>query len=301
LLIVMSYFKTVLCAVDFSDHSAQAVRWAAALADEASSVLHVVSVVDPLMPMAAAIAYDLESLTADMRADLRDFLTGIDAANPRLREVTLHLPIGHAGREILRTAESVRADVIVLGTRGLGAVRRLLLGSTTHRVMRDGGVPVLAVPLPDSADARPFTRGGAVVAAIDVERPCRNQIRTAAALAGDWGSSLVLVHALEPVQLPERWRHRVSDAQQQARRQSAEERLDAAAALVHDVDVETVVEAGDPQAVLATVANERSAQLLVIGLGDPARLASRPGTTAYRLVCGSSVAVLAVPEDAAAK
>ena len=48
--------------------------------------------------------------------------------------------------EILRAARRQQADLIVIGMRGVGRVARMLLGSTTDRVLRRARIPVLAVP-----------------------------------------------------------------------------------------------------------------------------------------------------------
>lgn len=54
---------------------------------------------------------------------------------------------GFAFDEILKAVDVQRADLVVMGMRGEGALRRALLGRTTINVMRDAKVPVLAVPL----------------------------------------------------------------------------------------------------------------------------------------------------------
>jgi nucleotide-binding universal stress UspA family protein len=55
---------------------------------------------------------------------------------------------------ILAVAADVNADVIVLGTRGLGGVKSLMLGSVSHAVLHHADRAVLVVPSPELADQR---------------------------------------------------------------------------------------------------------------------------------------------------
>jgi nucleotide-binding universal stress UspA family protein len=52
---------------------------------------------------------------------------------------------GHPDRRIIEAAESLSADLIVMGAQGLGGVRLALLGSTTQQVVRGASCPVLTV------------------------------------------------------------------------------------------------------------------------------------------------------------
>lgn len=56
---------------------------------------------------------------------------------------------GAASENIVRYADDKGGDLIVMGTRGQGGIQRLLLGSTTDRVLRAGHLPVLAIPPED--------------------------------------------------------------------------------------------------------------------------------------------------------
>ena len=289
-------FQSILCAIDFSDHSAQALRCAAAIADNQQSPLHFVSVIDPLLPAAAAVAYDTESLSAETAVELRAFVAATLGERPAVSDASIQVAVGQAAREILRCAQTTRADLIVLGTHGLGGLRRLLLGSTTHRVLRDSGSAVLAVPLPGPSDHHPFTRHAPIVVGVSLERTSRAHVDCAVALAQDFQASVVLAHVVTPIQTGQQWRRRAEDAQP-ARRERARAALDALSAEVgHDLEVRAVVETGEPASLLTKIADDEDAGLIVVGLGDPASVGRRPGITAYRVVCASDLPVLAVPE-----
>lgn len=52
------------------------------------------------------------------------------------------------GELIIKVAEQQKSDMIVMGTRGLGAIRRALLGSVSEYVIRHAEIPVIVVRLP---------------------------------------------------------------------------------------------------------------------------------------------------------
>jgi nucleotide-binding universal stress UspA family protein len=57
---------------------------------------------------------------------------------------------GHAAQEILKHAGDMRAELIVIGARGHGTLKRMLLGSTAERVVRHAPCPVMVIPLPEA-------------------------------------------------------------------------------------------------------------------------------------------------------
>lgn len=288
-------FQSILCGIDFSDHSAQALRCAAAIADRQQATLHFVSVIDPLLPAAAAVAYETESLSAETAIELKAFVSATLGIR-QLPDDSIQVAVGQPAREILRCAQTSRADLIVLGTHGLGGLRRLLLGSTTHRVLRDSGAAVLAVPLPDPADHQPFSQHAPIVVGVSLERASQAHVDIAVALAQDFQAAVVLAHGVAPIQTGKPWQRRAEDAQL-ARHERARIALDELSAEVgHDLEVRVAVQTGEPAAVLTDIAGEENAALIVVGLGDPGSIGRRPGITAYRVVCASDVPVLAVPE-----
>jgi nucleotide-binding universal stress UspA family protein len=56
-----------------------------------------------------------------------------------------HLRMGEVALEIVALAEELQADLIVMGSRGLGGVRRALMGSVSDSVVRHAHCPVLVV------------------------------------------------------------------------------------------------------------------------------------------------------------
>ena len=66
-------------------------------------------------------------------------------------KVSLHQPSGEVAEEILNQADELKADLIVMGTHGHGAMYNLLVGSATKGVLKHSTRPVLLVPAPKSS------------------------------------------------------------------------------------------------------------------------------------------------------
>lgn len=138
-------FRSILCPVDFSEHSRAALRHAAALAASGRGRVTALFVNDPLLVAAATAACDERLLSASTETELRRFVTTTLPA-AAARSVRHVAAIGKPGREIVRLATQQGADLIVMGTHGLGAAGRLFFGSVTDYVLRHTPVPLLAVP-----------------------------------------------------------------------------------------------------------------------------------------------------------
>jgi nucleotide-binding universal stress UspA family protein len=136
--------QSILCAVDFSQTSREALRAAADLARAHDSRLTVLFVDDPMLVAAAKAAHDVRGSVSSTEVALNRFIAR--SLRPLPPEVRAMVTSGTPVDEILRAARRQQADLIVIGMRGVGRVARMLLGSTTDRVLRRARIPVLAVP-----------------------------------------------------------------------------------------------------------------------------------------------------------
>jgi nucleotide-binding universal stress UspA family protein len=147
----MSIFPTtVLLATDGSKDAELATTTALDLANSTSSELHIVLVaeeayayVDPSgYPFFtdAELEHELEQ-QARMRLDAE--VEKIRSAGGAVAEA--HLRVGAAAAEIVDLAEEIGAGLIVMGSRGLGGIRRALMGSVSDSVVRHAHCPVLVV------------------------------------------------------------------------------------------------------------------------------------------------------------
>jgi len=289
--------RSILTPVDFSEHSRQALRWAAALATRFHSRLTVICVVDPLLVDAARIRLGLDLAQAETPA-LREFVaaTWSGSAGAPMPTVLKTL-IGEPADSILKAASRDNADLIVMGTQGLGGFRKWVLGSTTERLLRRTHVPVFAVPPAGESDGRPQPGGleiTQILAATDFSEPSVTAVKVAASLTTQLSASLTLAHAVEPLTVPPDWQGLLEE--------SNEKRLGAARTNLKAVAAEScqgcdhIVMLGRPAEVISSIARDQRMQLIVMGLAsDRGMFAPRPGSIAYRVLCSTTVPVLVVP------
>ena len=133
--------------VDFSDHSAAVIEWAAHLAVEHGSrivLLHAYHL--PVEFQQLEGAYLPPDFWSNVKAEAEQSL-GRFAANLKKRglEVEAVVREGYAATAIVDEAASQGADLIVIGTHGLSGLKHLLLGSIAERVVQKADCPVLTV------------------------------------------------------------------------------------------------------------------------------------------------------------
>jgi nucleotide-binding universal stress UspA family protein len=130
--------KTLL-AVDGSDNSYEAVHAMKYFARaEELTLLHALDIPRPAYPMMVPeVAEELyKTLEQSMREDGERLLDRVQSLLPiHAGPSTKQLRIGSPAEVIVSTAEEQRADLIVMGARGLGPIKERLLGSVSHRIL----------------------------------------------------------------------------------------------------------------------------------------------------------------------
>ena len=147
----MSIFPTkILLATDGSEDAALAVRIAAGIDQKTNSELHVLYVGSSLEhvgmgpPEIADIpAPTQEQLSAEARELLDAEIEQVKAAGGTVAQA--HLGLGAPDREIVDLAEEIGVRLVVMGSRGLGGIRRALMGSVSDSVVRHAHCPVMVV------------------------------------------------------------------------------------------------------------------------------------------------------------
>ena len=143
-------------------------------ANSLGAIRHVIKLVQAREPL----EIHLLNVQAPLKSDVTTFISGSvvkayheekarEALAPAARlldeaglSYASHIVVGHIPETIAAWALSLQCDKVIMGTRGLGTVTQLLLGSITHAVIHymDPGIPVTLVKArvgPDTMEARP--------------------------------------------------------------------------------------------------------------------------------------------------
>jgi len=142
-------FKHLLVPVDGSSTSRQSIEKAIAIAEAFKSAVTVIYVIDP---------YAFTGVGTDFSYGQAEYLSAATAeANEAIKaakqafqdhgiSVDASIVEGHAiYRGILETAESVNADLLIMGSHGRRGLEKLVLGSVTAQVLSHAHLPVLVV------------------------------------------------------------------------------------------------------------------------------------------------------------
>ena len=147
----MSIFPTkILLATDGSEEARQAAQAAAELSKETGSEVHIAYVVPSLAELRGHHVYSREVMRSifdqaerEARSFLEEQAKQLGASGGKVAET--HLETGEPDKEIVRLSEELGVGTIVIGSRGLGAVRRALMGGVSESVVRHAHCPVFVV------------------------------------------------------------------------------------------------------------------------------------------------------------
>ncbi len=257
---------TILCPIDLSEHSKAALYMAAGLANRPGSKLIVLHA-------------DKDGDSPDAQTAVRDFvfdtLPGWFAYRSDTETI---LRKGDAAHAILDTARHAHAQLIVMGTRGRGAIGRALMGSTAADVLQHATVPVMVVPPTDlemvsldQAGSRPHL--GIVL--VDLQTPSAPQLAWAGRMSVSSDHHLLMLHVVP----------RGSDPGHATERMRA---LGKSVASAHGFRL--LVNEGDVADQICKVTQHDGIRFVVLG-----RSASAPGKLAYRILQDTRAVVVMVP------
>jgi nucleotide-binding universal stress UspA family protein len=148
--------KHLLVATDGSSGARAAVEYTAEVLSRSLSIEQITLISVFEEPRASFVELDMAPIPQYMWDELR--AAAADEAEAVLQEAAATLAQftgrvktlargGRAGQEILRAAQELGADIIVIGTHRVGELRAVLFGSVEHALVNHASCPVLVVPL----------------------------------------------------------------------------------------------------------------------------------------------------------
>ena len=138
-------FKNILLAVDGSEHAEHAAKVAAELAHcMESSELRIVVAYDPIPPYLGEPNLQV-AIDARLNEAQNILQKAVDTVGDSKLDIHTELIEGDAAEAIIEVATTRDSDVIVMGSRGLGVLAGLVLGSTSQKVVSHAPCPVLIV------------------------------------------------------------------------------------------------------------------------------------------------------------
>jgi nucleotide-binding universal stress UspA family protein len=139
-------FKNILVAVDGSENSDMAFETAVELAKNSSSRLNVIHVAQSSMGRRTMVSPQMDDTLMDIgRTIISSYKKKLEANEKDLRKTKILLKQGDAAQRIINTARAEKCDLVVIGSRGLGTFKQLLLGSVSQKVSNYAGCPVLVI------------------------------------------------------------------------------------------------------------------------------------------------------------
>jgi nucleotide-binding universal stress UspA family protein len=274
----------VVVGVDGSERNRCAIDWAAAEAARAGADLRLVAVAGSEGDH--RIRRGLTVVQAEQI--LEDARTVVGTQVPA-EQVATEVATGHVEETLLERAG--RGRLLVVGKRGMHAIPRMLVGSTSLAVAGRSAVTVAVVP--DTWD-QPTYRDGPVVVGIDPRQPQHRLLHLALRRAERLGLRLVVVHGWEP---PADVDGPAAAAEEASARAEADELVATWRERFPDVEVEVVHSSKHPA--MAVLDASEEASVVVLGRHSASRFSGFGfGSVTRAVLHYAECPVLVVPTDA---
>jgi nucleotide-binding universal stress UspA family protein len=280
------HIKNIVAAIDFSEQSIWAAKYAARLAKQLDSRLILLHVVLPELYMTrpALLAADLAKLELERgRNDLHEFASKIPEVRIMRHEESVLC--GPAAEMIQEAAEVNKADLLIMGSHARSGVSKLALGSVAENVIRHQHRPVLVVG-PQST--RRYLPLKSIILATDLRATSLRAAQYATSITHQSGATLTITHVV-----PKHAGNLSAHAEKHIRR-------DLHMLIPHDQELAKhayfKILRGDVSEEILRCAKIRSAGLIIIGAKDRSVIADHaPQTTLSSLIREARCPILAVP------
>ncbi len=288
--------KAILCPIDFSEFSVAAYCYALSVAEHYRAkviCLHVVEL--QKYPYADYGAYKTDfarfcqAISEGGRYQLREF---IKRHTGKSIEPDMVVQQGNASDSILSFAESRGIELIVMGTHGRRGLDRLVLGSTTDRVIRRAACPVLVVSNPShnamctGPDGR--HRLERILYATDFSHNSSGALEYAISVAKEYGAELTMMHVAENTPDLSRVEAEITSRSEQLNKMIPESER-------HHLQVNVAVRFGKPFEEINRYATDSQINMIIMtARGGDALDRAVFGSTTYRVIQLGPCPVLAI-------
>jgi nucleotide-binding universal stress UspA family protein len=135
----------ILVAIDGSEHSLRAARYAARRGREVPCKIDLLHVEKPVMAWEVGPVSSIEDVSDIREAGSKEVLDAAAGQFEQITEVERHTVTGEPAEAILYEATRLAVDEIIIGSRGLRPFGAALLGSVAYKVLHEAMVPVVVV------------------------------------------------------------------------------------------------------------------------------------------------------------
>jgi nucleotide-binding universal stress UspA family protein len=284
-------FRRILFPVDYSDSCKGVAGHVTEMLDRFSADLFLLHAYLPPMPLLAE--------TGSV-GDITHYQEIHDLEQERLKRFAAETFPGVRANCLLETtdaggaiAEAVRRhgiDLVMMPTSGQGRFRRLLLGSTTGKVLHDVSCAVWTGVHEAVRNPVPASAPGSIVCALSMFDETEDVMRAAGALAKTYAARLTLVHVVPTP--PGAWEVDYAPFQKQTMEAADLELREMTQRA--EVEAEVLVAAGPVAAIVRREAVDRKAGLIVTGRGLSQGLVSRLWSHLYEIVREAPCPVLSI-------
>lgn len=260
--------KRILCPVDLSDFSPPVLAHAAALARLYSAEITALHVFAAWLPPAGHATYAgwMMQIPEARQSITEELKTLVD---PYGHALSLRTADGDAATEIVRHAQDLGADLIVMATHGRSGFDRFTLGSVTEKVLRKAPCPVLTLP-PGAARVVEAVEYRQILWPTDFSEPSERALELAVSMAVRAKGVVLGLHVVETLggdPLPPNAPEFVTAF----RRYQCDSAKDTLHELAHQHQaagcrIDEAVVLGKPHQEILRVAADRNADVIVIGV-----------------------------------
>ncbi len=143
----MLEIKKIICALDLSEHSKQVAAYATMYAKLTNASIVAVYAAPTLTQYTGfhVPPNTIDSFVGEIVSGAETAMSEFVAQYFEGVDVQSEIVVGYAAEEILALADSLQADLIIMGTHGRTGIDRILFGSVAEKVVKNSSVPVLTV------------------------------------------------------------------------------------------------------------------------------------------------------------